>query len=444
MSKQATTRLVSLLLMLTSLWLAACGQKGDTEGLKQNIQQSTYNITSLTIRPTYTSTLSPLTTPPANPKYYFGHSDTEHLQAIGITDANDEIILKDILWSLTDDSNTAGSTSISQAGLLSMEMLAANQIKNVSVKATFGSLTATADIAISSYPLSTNGLSIKINNNVVNNTAQTVVVCDTKSLHAEGVFDDGSSRDVTSKINWASALADSNAKFVTTNPKLAVFSAHTNATYAVTADYKGQGTASVNLLVAQTGFSNMLLSSSSVSINTGDSKSITATANIDSGSGSVNTDVSQRAKWVSANTSIFTVNSSGTIKGIAKGGPVVLTASCGSDSATSSITVGQDNTIQSIEILDSDFSSISQKTIVINTTVNLKLRLHKTNGTTEDITASGETNWEVRDIPDLDEPITVNNTDNKGLVTATAVGVAEVVAKYKEHETDLLINVTEN
>lgn len=425
------TSLPVCLAAFIGLLLSACGPSGDTDGLKQNVQKSQYNIISLLIRPKYTTTISPLTSAPANPKYYFDHNDSEQLEAVGITDGGDEIILDNAIWSLTDNTATAGASSISRSGLLSMESLAANQSKDITVSISFATLSASADIVISSYPLATNGLSIKIAGTVVNSTSQTVVVCDTKTLTVEGLFDDGSTRDVTSKINWSSAINDSNASFNTGNPNQAVFSAHTNATYTVTPSYKSQGSATVDLVVAQTGFSDLQLSSSTVSISVGETQAITATANIDSGSGKLSTDVSQRAKWASADTSIFTVNSSGTIKGIAKGGPTNLTATCGTEAVTASVSVDQDNTIKSIEILDSDFSSLDVKELAVNETVNLKLRLHRTDGSTEDITTDTNTTWAVVDIPNEDESITVNNTDNKGLVTATAIGRDEVVATYK-------------
>lgn len=432
--------LIRIYLGLMVFLVSACGPTGDTEGLKQKVEKNRLNITSVIIKPQYTLTLDPVSVSPANPKYYFEHNDAEQLQAFGVTDSNDEILLSDVTWSITDNSNTAGATTISQAGLLNTESLTANQSKDIAINIDFADLTATADIVISSYPLVTGGLSIKINDVVVNNTNQSTPVCDTTSLKAEGLFDDGSTRDITSKINWSAALADSNARFSTIDPNAPVFSSHTNAIYTVTPDYKGQGTASVDFDVSDTDFSNFSIDSSSVSIASEETHTLSVTADI----GGSSANVSSQAKWSSADTAIFTVNDSGVVTGIATGGPIDVTAQCGSASVTSSVTVNIDNTIMYIEILDENSDSTDLKNLIVNNTVNLKLRVYKTDGSTQDITTDADTSWEIRLIPDEGDPITVNSTDDKGLVTAVAVGLATVVAKYKGRQDELNVRVTTN
>jgi len=439
-------RLIRLSLALFVLLLSACGPTGDTEGLKQHVVKNKFNISSLIIKPKYTQTLAPVSAPPANSKYYFAHNDSEELQAFGITDTDDEIALTDLdlNWSITDNSDTSGDTTIDKNGLLKTESLGSYQSKDIAVNISFATLTATADVVISSYPLATNGLSIKINDVVVNDTNQSIPVCDTTSLKAEGLFDDGSSRDITRKITWSAALADSNAQFSTTDPNSPVFSSHTNATYAVTPDYNGQGTATMNFVVSQTGFTNFVIDSSSVSVASGETHTLSVTADIDSGSGNVNKEVTSRAKWSSADAAIVTVDDPGVVKGEATGGPIDVTAQCGSASVTSSVTVNIDNTIKSIEILDENSNSIDNKYLILDTAVNLKLRVHKIDGSTQDITTDTDTTWEISTITGQGEPITIDNADDKGLVTAVAVGIANVIAKYKSREDKLTVSVTAN
>ena len=442
--RSALNTLSRIYLGLMVFLVSACGPTGDTEGLKQNIEKNRLNITSVIIKPQYTLTLDPVSVSPANPKYYFEHNDAEQLQAYGITDSSDEILLSNVSWSITDSSNTAGSTTINSDGLLSTESLTANLSKDIAVNIGFAGLTATADVVISSYPLSTGGLSLKINDAVVNNTSPSIPVCSTSTLKAEGLFDDGSTRNITSKITWSAALANSDAKFVTSDPNAPVFSAHTNATYVVTPSYKGQGTATMSFEVSDTGFSSFVIDSSTVSIASGETHTLKITADIDSGSGKVNNDVTSRAKWSSADKAIFTVDDPGVIAGVATGGPINVTAQCGTTTVTSSVTVNIDNTIKSIEILDKDSISIAKIDLIINDTINLQLRVNKMDGSTENVTSHADTSWVIDTLTGQGEPITIDNSTNKGLVTAKAVGIANVIAKYKGREDSLTVNVAAN
>ncbi|MDH5445126.1 MAG: hypothetical protein OEY52_06175 [Gammaproteobacteria bacterium] len=421
-----------LLSSLLGLILSACGPSGDTKALKQNILQSKYNITSLAVRPVNTRTISPTTG-----DLYFDHNDSEQLQAIGINDSGAEFVLEDTTWGMTDVTATAGQTSISQDGLLKTETLAAaNQTKTITLDLSFGTLTSSTTVVISSHTL-TPPLAIKLNGTAAG-ASHNVTVCDTATLTTEGNFSDGSTRDVTSKIAWSSAITDSNGKISTSNPNQAIFSAHTNATYTITPNYKGQGTGTVDLVVGDTGFSNLKLDASSVSLDIDQTHILTATADINGSS----TNVSTRARWVSADTTIFSVNSSGTITGVKRGGPINLTVQCGSATDTSSVTVEEDN-IDYIEILNSDSIAITNLNLSVSSTTNLKAKLHRTDDTSEEITTDANTEWSVRDLTVGDEPVTVNNTDNKGLVTAVSSGSTEIVVKYKSKaEADIFVTVS--
>ena len=407
---------IKLFSTLIILALTACGPTGDTEGLKQTVEKNELNISSVIIKPKYTQTIDPVTTPPANPKYYFDHNDAEQLEVVGITESGDEIILDSVTWSITDDSDTAGATVISNSGLLTMETLDDNQTKDVLIQVEFATLTSSADIVISSYPLSSDGLSIKLNDELVTDTTPTVIVCDTNILTTEAIFDDGSIRDVTSKIDWSAAITDDNAKFVTTVLNTAIFSSHTNATYTVTPDYKEQGTATVSLDVTQTGFSNLLIDSSSVSIQPDATHIFAVTADIDNGSGNVNTTVSTQAKWSSADKDIFTVDDTGVITGITEGGPVDLTAQCGSAIETASITVDLDKIIVSIEIRDENGNSTNEQIMFVNDKVNLTLHINYSDGSSQDVTIDDKTSWTIRTLVDQGTPITIDNANDKGLV----------------------------
>lgn len=347
-------------------------------------------ISALIIKPKHTRTLEPLTSPPDNPKYFFDHNDSEQLQAFGITESGDEIVLSDVSWSLSDESDTAGATTINQDGRLTTETLAANQSKEISVRISYASLAASADIVISSYPLSINGLAIKIDNIPVNDTTQNMVVCDSTSFTAEGQFEDGSTRDITNKIEWPNAITDSNAKFITDDPNIAVFSSHTNATYTIEPDYKGQGSASMNLAVAQDGFGNFTINTTSLSLLTDETFVLQVYADIDDGGDDINQNVSSRAKWTSADNNVVSVDDTGLVTAIAEGGPLDVTAQCGSATVAASLTVSIDNNIASIKIRDENSNDIDYKQLFITSgsgeTVKLQLWVKMYDDTELDVT----------------------------------------------------------
>ncbi len=70
--------------------------------------------------------------------------------------------------------------------------------------------------------------------------------------------------------------------------------------------------------------------------------------------------------------------------------------------------------------------------------------MNRVDGSSQDVTLNPDTSWQVRDIPGQAEPITVNDTDSKGLVTAIDIGIGEVVAIFQGFETDLVFEVTAN
>lgn len=436
------------ILMPLVFLLAACGPSGDTEELKQTIEQNKFGITSILIKPKHTQTLDPVNSPPATPQYYFDHDDTEALQVFGITNADEEILLTDITWAITDTSDTAGDTTINSNGVLTTEALPDNQTKQITVTAIYATLTASAEIIISSYPLVQNGLLLKIGDTVVNDTSQDLTVCSDLVLTAEGQFEDGSTRDITYKIDWSEAIIDSNVNLTLNDNDELVFSSHTNQDYTITPSYKEQGSTSLILSVSQTGFQELLISPSTILIAPDDTATLSATAEIDTNGSYLRQDVGANAQWTSADESIVSVDDSGLITGHIEGGPVEVSAQCGTALVTSLVSVTVNNTVLYIKILDEDGGSITRKdlTITDNTgeVVNLKLRAYMYDGRELDITQDEDTNWEIRTIPDSGNPITVNNTDDKGRVTAIAAGKAEVVATYKDRTDDLLVIVTAN
>ena len=437
-------------LALLVLFLSACEPGGDTTKLKQQIEKNRLSIVSLTIKPQYTQTLDPVSAAPATPQYYFDHNDTEQLQVLGLTESNEEVELSGVSWSLEDTTDSTGKTTIAPTGLLTTETLAASQTKQITVNADFAGLKASADIIISSHPLVAGGLSIKLNDLIINNTTQTVVVCDTTSLKAEGLFEDGSRRDITSKIDWSAALSDTNARFIPRDPNNAVFTSHTNGSYTLSPSYKSQASATLDLLVAQTGFDNLSIDPGSVTLTTGNTYALQLNADIDSGSGSINRNITQYAKWSSADPSVFTVSNAGLLSGMKAGGPLDVTATCGSASISSSVTVNDENPVMSVKIRDVNLNVITGQQLYFNNatatgeTINLKLIAILQDGTEVDVTTDTDTIWTVRTFPSLGDPISVDNADNKGLVSAIATGTAEVVATYQNHDDDLVVVVTAN
>jgi len=430
-----------LLLILLSVFITACGGgSGDTKGLKQVVEQNKLNIVSLVLKSKFTQTLNPVNTPGTTPTYYFPHSvNDEQITVTGINESGKEISLSNVDFSIIDNSANAGDTTIDSNGNLILEkLLLDNDTKQITVQADFATVSGTANIVISSQHVSTGGLSLLINNVNVNGSQQTVTVCDSTAFAATAIFDDGSTRGITRKITWTDAINNANTKFNVTDTNNPLFSAHTNAIYNLSVTYDGQ-TENVDLDVAQMGFSNFVVSPVSKTLQVNGTQLLTLSATIN---GQQKSGLQTTAKWVTGNASIVDVNTAtGVVTGKALGGPITITATCGDDSVTSSITVNKLELV-SVEIRNSAKNPSDVINVNITTgqpeTAQLSLFAHNSDNSVVDISSdTANTTWKILVTTGT---IAVNNS---GLVTASSAGFATVTAVYKGLSDTIVINVTE-
>jgi len=415
--------IISVLLFM----LAACGGgSGDTTGLKQSVEQNKLNITSITLNSNFTQTLVPVNSAGVTPKFYFIHGDnSEQITVTGFNDNGENKPLTTASFSLL---NSTGSTTIDQDGRLILETLAgANMTKEITVQATFGSLSNTATIVISSYSVQAGGLSLLINNNIVNGLTQEVPVCYSQPIAAKASYGDGSTRTVTQKVIWSNSTADNNAKFNVANPSNPLFSAHTNNGYLLTVPFDGQSE-TVTMNVSQVGLSNFAISPTSKTLQLGVTQLLSLSGLINN---VTTTGLETTAKWSSADSNIASINTAtGVVTGKALGS-ADITATCGSVTQISSITVNQIE-LQSVEIRDNfgNSQSVINFSLQVNEVQTKRLSLYAvyTDGSEGNVSFDDSIVWS-----DNGNKVTlsVNIDTDKGLVTARGADKIIVFATYR-------------
>ncbi|MFV1982919.1 MAG: hypothetical protein ACC657_05200 [Thiohalomonadales bacterium] len=445
-----------ILILLTTI--TACGGSGDTKVLKQIVEQNKLGITSIVLKSKLTQTLIPDNAGSTTPTFYFYHGDSEQITVTGFNEEGNEIALSNISFSIIDESSTAGASTINDNGQLLLETFNdATTIKNITVQAKFGSVTGTALVKISSFPITTGGMSLWINNSQVDGTTKTVTVCDSTALEARAIFNDPtpSTRIITSKINWPGSIDAndiSNVKFDITDLNNPLFSSHTNSLnattpYKLTVNYLGYTPApTVDFIVEQGSFSNMVVSPTSKTLEVGDTQLLSLTANINN---KQQTNLETTAKWTTADVNIVDVNpDTGLVTAKAIGGPIIITAGCGTATQTSNITV-EVLTLEYIKIHDFDKTVVKNGTIEIKLptgttkTTQLTLFAHKKSSTNTEVVSEitseiSSITWSVEPKSSVAGNITI---DDKGLVTIKGAGDVKVNVEYKGNKNTDTVNI---
>jgi hypothetical protein len=132
-------------------------------------------------------------------------------------------------------------------------------------------------------------------------------------------------------------------------------------------------------------------------------------------------------------------DSEGLITAVAEG-LTTVTAACGAGAAgTASLTVS-DNTLDYLRFEDNNGVEIEVFNTTVGAVTQISLFGYFTNGDKIDLTESAQ--WSLLD--GTTGVISVNNTtDNKGIITALAVGHADVKVAYLQQITVLPVNVTQ-
>lgn len=221
---------------------------------------------------------------------------------------------------------------------------------------------------------------------------------------------DGTTEDVTSKVEWSSSDESiANAKDGT-----GTITGYSVGEATLTASY-GTKTATVNVDV---GVPRLLkMSATSMQMSKGSTESLTVTATYSDGT---TEDVTSKATWTSSDTSVVYV-AKGQIQALASG-EATITAAYGGISATTDISVDVPRTLKlSQETLDLKEDGSASVTVTIT----------YTDGTTEDVTA--DATW-----TSSDKTVA---TVYMGTVTAVATGQATITATYLGKTANLTVNV---
>jgi len=228
---------------------------------------------------------------------------TEQLTATGVySDGSSASLTTQVAWSSSD-----GSVAV----VNSVGLLTALKAGSVSVMASMGGVSGTANVTVNAPSL----VSI-----TVSPLAFTIASGQSKQLSAMGVYSDGTSSDVTSQATWSSA----STSFATVDSSgLVTGVAAGSSTITATIGAKsGSAIATVTSAL----LTSIVVTPATASIATGQSQAFTASGIFSDGS---TTDITNSVEWSSSSTSYATIDPTGLATGVGAG-VATITASSGS------------------------------------------------------------------------------------------------------------------
>lgn len=283
----------------------------------------------------------------------------------------------DISWS----SDTESVASISSTGLISTISAGTTHIT-----AAIGRFSTSAVFTVSDAMI----LSISLEPATVSINA-----CTSETITATGVYDDGTSRDITdlSKLSWST-----DDETLATVPEVAASGAtlasHASGAGTLTVSHSDgvDTTASLSLLDT---LSSISLSPTALELQEGDSSVITATGNY---SDTTSSDISQHSEWklrTPEQASFVTLDNSYGSKGkltATNAGIAIVTAECGGLSATTDATV----TVTEVPTLSSvSFSTTADPLYLSTDDTDEVLVLNATYSDGSIVDVSEDSTWEV-------------------------------------------------
>jgi len=247
-------------------------------------------------------------------------------------------------------------------------------------------------------PATLNGLSVTPN-------ATSIAATSTVTLHAMGSYSDGSSKDLSSSVTWASS--NSNVATVSTS---GVVTGVASGAASITAK---SGTFTSSAAITVSGGTSVTLSaiaispaSPSIPINT--TQQLTATGSYSDGS---SRDLTSLVTWSSSTIANATVDAAGVVSGIAAG-TATITATLGSVSKSTSVTVTAP-TITSISVTPDDL------TLAIGIDQQFTASANYSDGSVQDLV--GGVTW-------TSSTTSVASIDNNGLAAILAAGATTITA----------------
>lgn len=227
-----------------------------------------------------------------------------------------------------------------------------------------------------------------------------------------------STEDVSAKATWSSK--QSSIVYPYTGGKI---NAMSEGTTTVTASYNGYS-ATCTVTVTPSNFYTLTLSESSLTLNRGESTSVSALYNTYmNGELYSSSSIGSLASWSSSDTSIATVSSTGIIRGVAAG-EVTISATYRSMTATLTVKVVGASSL-ALEWTSATITKGDQKS-------NAALYTVTSSGTITDVTNSAT--WKSSN--------TTIATVSKGVITARGAGTATITATYSSISVTCTVTVT--
>lgn len=357
------------LVLGTLVTLVGCGGSGSSSSPSPN---PTPSLSSITVTP---------------PSAQVSDGVTQQFTATGqYTDGTTKNLTTSVTWS----SSTVSVAAINASGVAS-----ASQSGTTTITASTGSIRGSATLNVTTAPL----ISISITPFNPSLAAGTSL-----QLKAVGVFQDGSTQDLTGSVTWTSSVPS-----VATVSASGLLRGIKIGTMKVSAT-KGQIIGVANVTVTAATVVSLSVTPSSFSIAKQTTEQFSAVGTFTDGT---TRDITSQLKWTSSQPSIATV-SAGLASGLAPG-TTTITATSGSVSASASLTVTNANVV-SITI------NPASPTIVVGLFKQLEATGSFSDGSSQNI--SGVATW-------ASSATAVAATNTAGLVSALSPGTATISAAFE-------------
>lgn len=383
-------KLITVTVVLLALILTGCGGGGNN---------STNNRPNPTPTPAPTSSPTPSPSPTPTPApasltalqvtpgiMSIGGGATQQFTATGVFSDNST---KDMTASVQWSSSAVAIASIDASGL-------AHGLGNgtVMITAKSGAIQGTASLSITVAVVNLNAISISP-------AASSIPVNTSQQFTATGTYSDGTSRDLTALVTWASsangiATIDINGMAA----GLAAGTANISATLGAVSN-------STTLTVNAPAIASIAVTPVGLTLGIGIHQQYTATAIYTDGSSQ---DLSSAVTWSSSATSVATVDSTGLATTVAAG-TTTITATVGAFSDTSTLTVVPANLI-------SILVTPANPSIAMGTNIQLTATGSFDDGSTQQLT---NVTWSSADA-------NIASINSSGLAMSTGTGTVTITA----------------
>ncbi|ENM5729584.1 Ig-like domain-containing protein [Vibrio mimicus] len=320
--------------------------------------------------------------------------------ATGIyTDGSTKVLSQEVSWVTSDTSVSTISATGEARGLM---------IGNVVVTATVNATSGTANLAVTEAILE----QIQVTPPVIN-----LPIGLTSQYTATGIYSDGTTKNLISDVSWSTSNTE--MATITTSGEATGVKIGTVTVIATLGTLSGTG----RLNVTDAVLNRLAITPKQDTLPAGLTKQFSATAYYSDGRV---TDVTNQVSWVSADTSIATVTSSGLVQGVMRGG-VLITINLDQQSDTSDLTVS-DAILQSLEVTPQNASipkGLNQQYQAVGSF---------SNGETKDVT--NQVSWSV-------ENGNLATINSEGLAQGVNVGTTKITATLGLIKRDVNLQVVD-